>query len=107
MPAFLFSYSGGRDKEDHSSKPDWAKNSRAPILKIPNTKRVVEWLKVKALNSNPGTAKKKKYLSISIIKNKKGTASMIECSPSKTLSSIPTPQHHKGKNKRNQNNKKS
>jgi hypothetical protein len=31
-------YSGGRDEEDYGSKPD-------SFLKIPNTKRVVEWIK--------------------------------------------------------------
>jgi hypothetical protein len=41
------SYSGGRDQEDHSSKPAQAKIG------------LVEWLKVKALSSNPSTAKKK------------------------------------------------
>jgi hypothetical protein len=55
------SYSGGRDQEDRSSKPARAKTSEDPILKTPNTKKVlVEWLKVKALNSNPSTARKKK-----------------------------------------------
>jgi hypothetical protein len=33
------SYSGGRDQEDHSSKPARANSSQDPILKIPNTKR--------------------------------------------------------------------
>jgi hypothetical protein len=30
------SYSGGRDQEDHCSKPDQASISRDPISKIPN-----------------------------------------------------------------------
>jgi hypothetical protein len=34
------SYSGGRDQEDHGSKPAQANSVRDPILKIPNTKRV-------------------------------------------------------------------
>jgi hypothetical protein len=33
------SCSGGRDQEDHSSKPAWANNSQDPIPKIPNTKQ--------------------------------------------------------------------
>jgi hypothetical protein len=33
------SYSGGRDQEDHGSKPAWANSSRDPILKKPNTKK--------------------------------------------------------------------
>jgi hypothetical protein len=33
------SYSGGRDQEDHDSKPAWAKSSQDPILKKPITKR--------------------------------------------------------------------
>jgi hypothetical protein len=32
------SYSGGRDQEDHSSKPVWANNSQDPISKNPITK---------------------------------------------------------------------
>jgi hypothetical protein len=42
-------------------KPAQANSSRDPILKNPSQKiGVVEWLKVKALSSNPSTAKKKK-----------------------------------------------
>jgi hypothetical protein len=33
------SYSGGRDQEDHSSRPAWAKSWRDPILKKPTKKR--------------------------------------------------------------------
>jgi hypothetical protein len=33
------SYSGGRDQEDHGSKPAQANSSQDPVLKIPNTKR--------------------------------------------------------------------
>jgi hypothetical protein len=32
-------YSGGRDQENHVSKPAWANSSQDPISKIPNTKR--------------------------------------------------------------------
>jgi hypothetical protein len=33
------SYSGGRDQEDHSSKPAWVNHSQDPILKKPITKK--------------------------------------------------------------------
>jgi hypothetical protein len=36
-------YSGGRDQEDHSSKPS---SSRDPILKAHHKKGLVEWIKV-------------------------------------------------------------
>jgi hypothetical protein len=36
--AYNPSYSGGRDQENHSSKPAQANSSQDPILKIPNTK---------------------------------------------------------------------
>jgi hypothetical protein len=39
-------------------KPAQANSSRDPISKIPITKRLVEWLKVQALSSNPSTTKK-------------------------------------------------
>jgi hypothetical protein len=32
-------YSGGRDQEDHGSKPAWANSLRDPILKKPHYKR--------------------------------------------------------------------
>jgi hypothetical protein len=55
------SYSGGRDQEDHSSKPAQANSSRDSYLKKPFTKiGLVEWLKVKALSSSPSTGKKKR-----------------------------------------------
>jgi hypothetical protein len=57
------SYSGDRDQEDGGLKPVQAKSSQDTISKIPITKRaggLVEWLKVKALSSNPSTTKKKK-----------------------------------------------
>jgi hypothetical protein len=50
------SYLGGRDQEDSGSKPAWANSSLDPILKKPITKiGLVEWLKLKALSSNPST----------------------------------------------------
>jgi hypothetical protein len=55
------SYSGGRDQEDPSSKPSWAKSSLNPILKKPITKKgLEEWLKVKAQSSSPSTTKQNK-----------------------------------------------
>jgi hypothetical protein len=52
------SYSGGRDQEHLGLKPGWANSSPDPILKMPITKKgLVEWLMVKALSSNPSTAK--------------------------------------------------
>jgi hypothetical protein len=37
---------GGREKEDHSSKPASANSLQNPISKIPNTKKgLLEWLK--------------------------------------------------------------
>jgi hypothetical protein len=54
-------YSGGRDQESCSSKPAQANSSVRPYLKTPFTKiGLVEWLKVKALNSSPSTTKKRK-----------------------------------------------
>jgi hypothetical protein len=43
------SYSGGRNQEDHSSKPAWANSSRDPIWKYPShtkKKSLVEWFNV-------------------------------------------------------------
>jgi hypothetical protein len=55
------SYSGDRDQEDHSSKLPQANSSVRPYLKKSFTKiGLVEWLKVKALSSNPSTTKTKK-----------------------------------------------
>jgi hypothetical protein len=52
--------SGGRDQEDHGSKPAQANSSARPYLKKPFTKKgLEEWLKVKALSSSSSTAKKK------------------------------------------------
>jgi hypothetical protein len=56
-------YPGGKDQEDRDSKPTWANSSARTYLKKKKKnlyKRLVEWLKVKALNSNPSTTKKKK-----------------------------------------------
>jgi hypothetical protein len=51
-------YSGGRDQEDHCSKPAQVNSSVRPYLKKPFTKiGLVEWLKAKALSSSPSTAK--------------------------------------------------
>jgi hypothetical protein len=55
------SYSGGRDQEDHGSKPAQTNSSQDPILKKLITKiGLMKWLTVKALRSNPSTGKKKK-----------------------------------------------
>jgi hypothetical protein len=55
------SFSGGRDQEDPSSKPAWANSSQDSILKKPIPKKgLAEWLKGKALSSNPSTTRKKK-----------------------------------------------
>jgi hypothetical protein len=59
------SYSGGRDQEDHGSKPSQAEFKR-PYFKKLFTK-IVEWLKIKALSSNPSTAKKKKKKGIHLL----------------------------------------
>jgi hypothetical protein len=42
--AFHPSYSGGRDQEDPGLKPAQVGSLRDPILKIANTKQLVEWL---------------------------------------------------------------
>jgi hypothetical protein len=40
-------YSGGRDQEDHSSKPALANSLQDPVLKITHyEKGLVEWLKM-------------------------------------------------------------
>jgi hypothetical protein len=54
------SYSGGRDQENHGSKPAQANSSMRLYVEKPFTKiGLVEWLKVMALSSNPSTKKKK------------------------------------------------
>jgi hypothetical protein len=52
-------YIGGRDQEDCGSKPSWANSSQDPISKKKKITKIglVEWLKVKALSSNPSTTK--------------------------------------------------
>jgi hypothetical protein len=54
------SYSGGRDQEDHGSKPAGANSSTRPYLKIKAITiiRLVEWLNVEALSSNLSTEKR-------------------------------------------------
>jgi hypothetical protein len=58
------SYSGGRDQEDHSSKPTWANSSRDPISKKPNTKKraggVAEGVGPEFCTLSTGKKKKKK-----------------------------------------------
>jgi hypothetical protein len=62
------SYSGGRDQEDHDSKPAQANSSQDPISKNPSQKRadgvaqIVENLprKHEALSSNPSMTRKEK-----------------------------------------------
>jgi hypothetical protein len=56
--AYNPSYPGGRNQEDHGSKPAQANSSTRPYLKKPFTEiGLVEWLKVKALSSSPRTTK--------------------------------------------------
>jgi hypothetical protein len=50
-------YSAGRNQEDRGSKPTGGNSSQDPISKNPSQKGLLEWLKVKVLNSNPSTAK--------------------------------------------------
>jgi hypothetical protein len=52
------SYSGGRDQDNHGSRPGWTNSLRDPISKSPSKIELVEWLKVKALNLSPNGAKK-------------------------------------------------
>jgi hypothetical protein len=54
------SYSEGRDQEDQVSKPARANSFRDPISKIPITKGLAEWLKVKILSSSPSAKKQNK-----------------------------------------------
>jgi hypothetical protein len=50
--------------EDGGLKPTKANSSQGPFSKILITKGLVEWLNVKALNSSPSTAKKKKEMAL-------------------------------------------
>jgi hypothetical protein len=45
--AYNSSYSGGRDQQDHGSKPDWTNSSPDPVLKkiITKKKGLMKWLK--------------------------------------------------------------
>jgi hypothetical protein len=58
------SYSRGRDQEDHSLKPSRANSSQELISKKLITKIGWDWLKVKALSSNPSTARKKTKINL-------------------------------------------
>jgi hypothetical protein len=50
------SYSEGIDQEDHGLKPAQTNSSARPYLEKPFTKiGLMEWLRVKALNSSPST----------------------------------------------------
>jgi hypothetical protein len=50
------------DQEDRNSKPAQANSLRDPISKNHSQKiGLVEWLKVRVLNSSPSTKKKKNY----------------------------------------------
>jgi hypothetical protein len=77
------SCSGGRDQEDHSSKPAWANSSQDPISKKSVIKKgLMGWLKLEkqlpskheALNANP-SAEKKSSTSTSLAIRKCNTAS--------------------------------
>jgi hypothetical protein len=62
---FTPNYSGGRDQEDHGSKPAWANSSMKPYLeKNLHKKGLVEWLKVVGPEFKPQYpphTKKKEY----------------------------------------------
>jgi hypothetical protein len=53
-------YSGGRDQEDHNSKPAQANSSQDPISKIPNTKKAVGIVQGIGPEFKPQYCKKKK-----------------------------------------------
>jgi hypothetical protein len=53
------SYTGGRD-QDSSLKPAWVNSLGDPISKNTLHKRLVEWLKVNTLSSNPSNEKRGK-----------------------------------------------
>jgi hypothetical protein len=57
------SYSGGRDQEGRGSKQPGQIVYETLSRKAHHKKVLVEWLKVKALNSSPSTAKTKKNYS--------------------------------------------
>jgi hypothetical protein len=54
------SYYGGRDQEDHGSKPAQAMSSWDPISKNPSQKRAGGVSQGEGPSSNPSTSKKKK-----------------------------------------------
>jgi hypothetical protein len=54
------SYSGGRDQEDHSSKPAWANSLRDPISKNPSQKWAGEVAQGVGLEFKPQYLQKKK-----------------------------------------------
>jgi hypothetical protein len=60
------SYSGGRDQEDHGSKPAWGNNLRDPILKKHCIKK--GWWSGSSVGPefNPQHCKKKKKLALRI-----------------------------------------
>jgi hypothetical protein len=63
--AYNPSYSGGRNQEDHSLKPETLSRK-----KHFTKKGLVEWVKVQALSSNPSTAKTKQQQKDILAKNK-------------------------------------
>jgi hypothetical protein len=83
-------------QKDCRSNPAQANSSRNPISKIPSQKGLVEWLKVKALSSNPSTTKNNTLSK----KKKKNTNTNTRaegvCLPS--LGSIPNTEKKKKKN---------
>jgi hypothetical protein len=63
------SYSGGRDQEDHGSKPAQANSSQDPSSKkYPHKKGLAEWLKKLSLSSSLSTEKTFFYLMILLLK---------------------------------------
>jgi hypothetical protein len=54
------SYSGGRDQEDHGSKPAWANSLQDPILKVLITKRADRVSQSEGPEFKPSYHKKKK-----------------------------------------------
>jgi hypothetical protein len=57
LTPIILTYSGGRDQEDHDSKPAQINSFARPYLKKPFTK--IGWLTMKTLCSSLSTAKKK------------------------------------------------
>jgi hypothetical protein len=67
-------YSGGRDQEDHISKPAQANSSKGPISKITHKKRLVQ-----DLSSSPSTGKKKEALSVNGLNFPKKSHRLDQC----------------------------